>query len=424
MGRAAVGRLLAHGLQPFVVSLVHRLCDGSWAVVATDSTIPLRELAEHRPTGEQIEAAFLQACGLLPQAVDAGDRFSFDRPSQLAWSADNRWLVVSEQDIGETHGSLLLWDVKNHTPTEISSTAEAGFQLGTNGGLFFWRDGISSDGALTTELVRVDLANDNHTAQVLPSYSDASFSPDGQWLTYRNIANQYVRRNLATAEEVVLGEYSDLAPLRWTQDNRLILASYAAMDPQDGTIRTVALLATDGSTQTVALEPGLDLVNPKSPMIFISADALWTWTPTKTCGTRWHSAVSLVASPMDYSAGIDPDCTSLELTNQSTKTAITLLDPKNPDSGLALGPPVIPPADGSLFFWSQMCAGFFRSECMDELRRASLPSGTVTTVAKVHPQERRVQWKEWAPQPFAVSPDGRHLAISTTDGIYVKELVP
>lgn len=70
-------------------------------------------------------------------------------------------------------------------------------------------------------------------------------------------------------------------------------------------------------------------------------------------------------------------------------------------------------ATEQVFAWAVQCLGLGETACTSELRRLTLATGTVEVVARAN-----------GPLPFAVSPDGTHLALVYSDGLYVKTIAP
>jgi hypothetical protein len=65
------------------------------------------------------------------------------------------------------------------------------------------------------------------------------------------------------------------------------------------------------------------------------------------------------------------------------------------------------------YAWALNCAGFARSSCGGDLFRLSLQDGS-----------RALLLRTLQPGAIAVTDDGRKLAVSTPDGVVVRELAP
>jgi hypothetical protein len=70
-------------------------------------------------------------------------------------------------------------------------------------------------------------------------------------------------------------------------------------------------------------------------------------------------------------------------------------------------------ATEQVFAWAVQCLGLGETACTSELRRLTIATGTVDVVARAD-----------GSLIFAVSPDGRQLALVHDDGLYLKQLVP
>jgi hypothetical protein len=100
-----------------------------------------------------------------------------------------------------------------------------------------------------------------------------------------------------------------------------------------------------------------------------------------------------------------------QLIDLQTGSSVRLIDSDRvapPGAMLGLAPPT-----EQVFAWAVQCLGLAETACTSELRRLTIPTGIIDVVARAD-----------NPLPFAVSPDGRQLALVHADGLYIKTIEP
>jgi hypothetical protein len=149
-------------------------------------------------------------------------------------------------------------------------------------------------------------------------------------------------------------------------------------------------------------------VTPLGEFRFMSEQGLTVWLSDRLVqlsGLPW----TVAAAPSSSNAYTPYVYTEAGLALEDpTRGARTTLIP--PDQLLISPSSAVVLAD-SVLTWTRKCLGFYETVCSYQLHRVSLVDGTDKVVAVT---------REFTTS--AISPDRRHLAIGTPDGIFVKDL--
>jgi len=351
-----------------------------------DEVVELRHLADRQlaglvvngtPDAQASEESFVASCGVAPPAADFGTRVSFDRAQALVWSPDNATIyylsVADPQDSTATVGLRQIRLAESLTSELATVPHGSGLQIDGTGTVFVSNQDFLARVAPITPT----------TLEVLPLPPSSSVSPDGLWMTYA-------------------------AP---PPDARLHIWNLAA---------GVDLAAVDGSF--AGWSPGSQLAYwPYSS----SQSGLTIFSPTEPGGNPrtyphpyaypesvvWTSSGPLIAKmPFDWPADKNMSCGGcfgLSLIDPLTGSEQPVL---NASSGLGFLASPRATLD-FVFVWTKSCLGLLDTVCSYTLSRVNLTDASVSTITTS---------PGWV--PMAVSSDGRHLAFSTPNGIYEKDL--
>lgn len=336
-------------------------------------------LSTQLPEPQVSEQQFAESCGAPKTTADVGTRASFDRAGKLVWSPDNAtlyYLSLADSENPAAPVGLRQLRLADKATTELATvSAGSGLQIDTAENLY-----VSSP----AELSRVSLAA-GLPATLVPIAPAGTLSPNGRWLSYRsNDGSTHIWDVQAGSD---LTAVSGGNPT-WSPDNEMAYWSYSHFDspPPTSTLNTVApgasprtyLFAYPGSPPTIAVAwtPGGAVV-ARTPFDFPPSDT------GATCG----------------------GCFGLSLSDPETGAERPVLD-----GSVGLVRQATSVRD-YLFVWATNCLGLYETLCSSSLFRVHLTTAIAETVATASKT-----------LPLAVSSDGRHLALSTSDGIYVRDL--
>jgi hypothetical protein len=330
---------------------------------------------------EASERALVESCGVTTPAPDLGTRVSFDLARSLAWSPDGTTVyyvsIADEKDRTQTAGlrQVRLLDTSTSELTTIAQATDV--QVGKPGHLFV---------STSDSLLHVTLAP-TVTAVPLPNVngSKAVVSPNGQWLAYGDGRTRVI--DLDTGAPVPGFDGPKGNPDRWSNDGRL---AYWGEDGDQHSLNTVSFAVPGDVPKSYAVEQGLT-----KSVVWSSAGVMLTQTLL--------SPPSWIVQEDTFFVGLF----GLTLLDLGTGAERPLLDLS---SGM-LWPVQRTTLPNKAFTWETKCLGPWLTVCTAKLLRIDAVQATVEPIAT------------WSTSvPVAISSDGRRLALSTSKGIYVKDL--
>lgn len=350
---------------------------------------PVDEVVELRPMDSAVvngtldaqasEKSFLASCGWAPPTADFGTRVSFDRGQSLVWSPDNASIyylsLADPQDSTATVGLRQVRLADSSTFELATLPHGGGLQIDTAGRLFVWNQDhlLRSPPAPTTPT----------TLESLPLPPGASVSPDGRWIAYPGPPGDPSLHIWDVAAGVDLAAV-DGSFAGWSPGSQLAYWPYSS--------------SQSGLTIFSPTEPG---GNPRTyPHPYANPESV-----------VWTSSGPLIAKmPFDWPAAKNMSCGGcfgLSLVDPVTGSEQPVL---NASAGLVFLASPRATLD-FVFVWTKSCLGLLDTVCSYTLSRVNLTDASVSTITTS---------PGWV--PMAISSDGRHLAFSTPNGIYEKDL--
>jgi|GEM_PF-2385465 len=337
---------------------------------------------------EALEQDSLVACGIAPPPTELGTRISFDRAQSIVWSPDSTSLYyLNRADPLDPTKSVVLRQIRlaDSLQTEIALVAHGGgLQMTQTGALF-----ASDQDHL---LALASTSPPSLVATTLPA--NATVSPNGRWIAYGNAYASVTDRVSLHIWDIKTG--ADLTVLDgsfagWSPDSLVaywLRSSDVTDDYRPSGLGVISLDALGSGPKTYPVVP------PPPPL------AVPVWT---------SSGPLLARSPYNRQseAGTCIGCFGgLSLLDPTTGVERAILDASAGD--IRVQPE---PVRDFMFAWATNCLGLFDTICSTSLIRVNLLDATVQTIG-ANP----------AILSAAISFDGHRVALSTSDGIYVKDL--
>ena len=371
------------------------------------------------PAYTTTDAAYVTACGLKLMPPDLGQRVpvsSYGPVKAMAWGppADTLYFVAGGNDAqGDTVGTL---DTTNLAFATVAMGYYGGpLRVATGGTTLLLNQIIDPQSGMRAQHIQqpIRLSLQPGTGPVISPLGETAFSPsllspDGTTLAYSGSVEDpdgtshsaVVLRDLAKGSTRALPY--DGQPLAWSPDGQALLIDSSVGIPHGTTTWTRQLVPTDGSIAGPTVE-GLP--------------ATLTWQQE----TSWEPVVQPYPRQHFWGASgpyvVIQDGQGVQVHDLVTLQTIEVVEPSRVT--LVGTPFAVVASTDQVFAWAIQCFGIGETSCNAELRRMSLATGARDVVATANQALL-----------FAVSPDGKTLAVATdavvaTDtNIYIKPLAP
>jgi hypothetical protein len=402
--------------------LLHRTCvsgqTSHFDPVALDTVVRLSEQALQLETSLSDDSdSFASLCGQADgAAVDLGDVVAAlpDSSTRTApritaslvwsWEGDAVFAVTGTLSDGHTVSRLRVADRSTQViaqsgssddrfPGLSSGVAGGGFVLATyarldassgNTGYRFFSKRVTAQ-----RLIRLGVPTGGGAMLGLPM-DPGVLSPDG-----RTLATTVIRGPALTTHTQVLDvptaavladDLSEGYPVAWSPDGGAILVWYPSSSGFDSRFLLLPWMSPQRPNSVVYSRWNCDAFSDRDE----NARCFWT-----------------ASGPQIFFQ----DEGGARVLNLITQKTTELVPPSRVAPPLASAAVVV--ATDQLFAWSLACAGLGETSCSAELRRLTIGTGQIDTVAHAR-----------AALPFAVTNDGTRIAFTDGEGLYIKTIAP
>jgi hypothetical protein len=236
------------------------------------------------------------------------------------------------------------------------------------------------------------------TTRRLPLSAEALLSPRGDLLAFASGvrgAEQIALHEIASGNVRQLGAPG--IPLAWSPDGNQLLVH--ATGPQ----RALAVQALDGSAPMPLPTPSARAIAPRTPRTELASYLFGAAGPLLL--ERHGQEVENQGERPEIRQRLRPTLAAFDLATGSERAYL--------DGARGLVPDHVAPTPDRrwLLAWTVTCPGLGQAYCGAELHRIALPDGS-----------REVVLRTRRPGPVALARDGRTLAMSGADGVFVTTL--
>lgn len=336
---------------------------------------------------EAVEQDSLVACGIASPPADLGARISFDRAQSIAWSPDSTSIYyLNSTDPLDSTEAVVLRQIRlaDSLQTEIALVPHGGrLQMTQTGALF-----ASDKDHL---LALAPTSPPSLVATALPA--SATVSPNGRWIAYAS--------DIVYASDTA-GASLHIWDIEAGADLTVVDGGFAGWSPASQLAYwSRPSGATDGSRPTGLAVISLDELG--------SGPKTYPVTPPQLAFPVWTGTGPLLAQvPYNRQTEDGPciGCLGLSLFDATTGVERPILDTSAGEIRVQPGP-----VPDFMFVWATNCLGLFNTVCSTSLIRVNLTDATTQSVAV-----------NATILSAALSSDGRRVALSGSDGIYIKDL--